>query len=38
MQITITGEAEDASGSRRKVERDVDIESFTVLDQVNRSP
>lgn len=37
MQITITGEKveeEAGSGSGRKVARDVDIENFTVLDQV----
>jgi len=35
MQITITGEkVEEEAGSGRKVARDVDIENFTVLDQV----
>ena len=38
MQITITGEkVEEETGSGRKVARDVDIESFTVLDQVSIS-
>ena len=37
MQITITGEkVEEEAGSGRKVARDVDIESFTVLDQVSK--
>ena len=35
MQITIAGgDTNDAPGSSRKVARDVDIENFTVLDQV----
>ena len=35
MQITITGEkVEEDAGSGRKVARDVDINNFTVLDQV----
>ena len=39
MQITITGEkVEEEAGSGRKVARDVDIENFTVLDQVSKSP
>ena len=40
MQITITGEKveeEAGAGSGRKVARDVDIENFTVLDQVSMS-
>ena len=38
MQITITGEKiEEEAGSGRKVARDVDIENFTVLDQVSMS-
>lgn len=37
MQITITGEkVEEEAG--RKVARDVDIENFTVLDQVSKCP
>ena len=36
MQITITGEkVEEETSSGRKVARDVDIENFTVLDQVS---
>ncbi len=39
MQITITGEkVEEEAGSGRKVARDVDIENFTVLDQVSKCP
>ena len=36
MQITITGEkVVEETSSGRKVARDVDIENFTVLDQVS---
>ena len=35
MQITIAGgQGAEAEGSSRKVARDVDMENFTVLDQV----
>ena len=38
MQITITGDkVEEEAGPGRKVARDVDIENFTVLDQVSMS-
>ena len=36
MQITIAGgDTSDTAGASRKVARDVDIENFTVLDQVH---
>ena len=36
MQITIAGgQSAEAEGSSRKVARDVDMENFTVLDQVS---
>ena len=38
MQITIAGgQGAEAEGSSRKVARDVDMENFTVLDQVKTS-
>ena len=37
MQITIAGgQGAEAEGSSRKVARDVDMENFTVLDQVSK--